>query len=606
MKAAHLGGLFSMTTELTPQQQEAVLHDGHLLIVAGPGSGKTATSVAKATRIVRDPARALVMVTFTKEATDEMRKRLLASLAAANLRPPDETRLVVATFHSIAIRHLKRHGLRTKVLSPASQDMIYRDAAMSSDVDKSEWGDVQKEFERVMYSADQPSVDVSATTHKVVRRYRELLKATGQIDLYTVMRDCALRVHDGSMPPLPFSDMLVDEAQDTDDLQRLWIFAHARAGCRVTLVGDDDQSIYEWRNALGYEGMRSFLDTFKAHRIELGDNFRCRAEILGPAALLIGHNQKRLGKALVARRGRGGAIVGFQAASRHSQNEALAKLIEQSPEQHQNVAILSRINRSLDMLEIELRGRGLEYTRLGHSIWEQPVIAGYVGLLQTLLDGSPAGLLPALQLRNVSDQVRSDLLVSLEGNVSSFLDGTIPDLHSLDKTDKDILLELAKDFAYWRRQLRASRTGLGGSVREVVRDVGEQYSKWTRSDHGKNLLDLCSRILADLNGTLSARLNFVSRKDRDLARAPIVLMTMHGAKGLEFQTVHIVDANKTENGSTIVRPEAERRLMYVAMTRAKNCCVVWHSGPMHPSLQEAQLVFKQKREELLQVVRATK
>lgn len=595
-----------MAADLTPQQQEAVLHDGHLLIVAGPGSGKTATSVAKGTRIVRDPSRSLVMVTFTKEAALEMSKRLQASLSAAKLQPPDETRLVVATFHSIAIRHLKRHGLRTKVLSPASQDMIYRDAAISSDVDKSEWGDVQKEFERVMYSVDQSAIDVSPKTHRVVRRYRELLKATGQIDLYTVMRDCALRVHDGSMPPLPFSDMLVDEAQDTDDLQRLWIFAHARAGCRVTLVGDDDQSIYEWRNALGYEGMRSFLETFKAHRIELGDNFRCRAEILAPAALLIGHNQKRLGKHLVAKRGRGGAIVGFQAASSQTQNEILAELMQQAPEQHQDVAVLSRTNRSLDMLEIELRGRGLEYTRLGRSIWEQPVIAGYVGLLQTLLDGSPPGLLPVLALRKVSDQVRSDLLIACEGNVSPFLDGTVPDLNSLDKTDKEILTEMAKDFAYWRRQLRATRSGMGGSVREVVLEVGEQYARWTRNDHGKNLVDLCSRILADLKGTLSSRLNFVSRKERDTNRAPVVLMTMHGAKGLEFQTVHVIDANKTEDGSTIVRPEAERRLMYVAWTRAKNCCVVWHSGPMHPTLQEGQLVFKQKREELLQVVKATR
>lgn len=595
-----------MAAELTRQQQEAVLHDGHLLIVAGPGSGKTSTSVAKATRIIRDPTRSLVMVTFTKEAAEEMRKRLLKSLAEANLRPPDETRLVVATFHSIAIRHLKRHGLRTRVLSPASQDMIYRDALMASNVDKSEWGDVQKEFERVMYSVDQESVDVSGSTHRVVRRYRELLKATGQIDLYTVMRDCALRVHDGSMPPLPFSDMLVDEGQDTDDLQRLWIFAHAKTGCRVTIVGDDDQSIYEWRNALGYEGMRSFLDTFRAHRVELGDNFRSKAEILGPAAVLIAHNQKRLGKHLIARRGRGGAIAGFRAAGSQGQNEVLSELIEAAPEQHQNVAVLARTNRSLDMLEIVLRGRGLAYTRLGRSIWEQPVIAGYVGLLQTLLDGSPAGLLPTLQLRHVSDQVRSDLLSAMRGNVSPFLDGSIPDMDSLDKRDKDVLAELAKDFAYWRRQLRASRSGITGSVREVILEVGEQYARWTRNEHGKNLIDLCSRILADLKGTLSSRLMLVSRRDRDLSKAPIVLMTMHGAKGLEFETVHIIDANKTEDGSTIVRPEAERRLMYVAMTRAKTCCVAWHSGEVHPSLQEAQLVFKQTKEELLQLVRSAK
>jgi len=595
-----------MTSPLSPQQQEAVLHDGHLLIVAGPGSGKTSTSVAKATRILRDPSRSLVMVTFTKEAAEEMRKRLVASLTAAKIRTPNEDRLLVGTFHSIAIRHLKRHGLRMKVLGPSQQDMIYRDAAFAAGVDKSEWGDIQKEFERVMYSVDREAVEVSDATRKVFRRYRELLKATGQTDLYTVMRDCALRAQSGSLPPLAFTDMLVDEGQDTDELQRLWIFAHASAGCRVTIVGDDDQSIYEWRNALGYEGMRSFLETFRAHRVELGDNFRCRVEILGPAAHLIAHNEKRLGKKLVARRGAGGAICGFRGASADSQNQLLGDLIEAAPEQHRNVAVLARTNRSLDMLEIVLRGRGIAYTRLGRSIWEQPVIAGYVGLLQTLLDGSPAGLLPSLQLRNVSDNVRSDLLHALGPNTGTFLDGQVPDLASVDATDKSTLFEMARDFSYWRRQLRATGNGLSGSVREVVLEVGEQYSKWTKNEHGRNLVELCSRILSELRGTLSTRLAVVSRKDRDRAKAPIVLMTMHGAKGLEFETVHIIDANKNDDGSTVVRPEAERRLMYVAMTRAKNCCVVWHSGELHPSVKESQIVFKQKAGDLIELVRASR
>lgn len=595
-----------MPATLTPQQQEAVLHDGHLLIVAGPGSGKTSTSVAKATRILRDPARSLVMVTFTKEAAEEMRKRLVASLAEAKLRAPSEERLLVGTFHSIAIRHLRRHGLRSKVLGPSQQDILYRDAAFAAGVDKSEWGDVQKEFERIMYSVDQESVEVSETTRKVFSRYRQLLKATGQVDLYSVMRDCALRAQAGTLPPLPFSDMLVDEGQDTDELQRLWIFAHAAGGCRVTIVGDDDQSIYEWRNALGFEGMRSFLEKFRAHRVELGDNFRCRSEILGPAALLIAHNEKRLGKRLVARRGAGGVICGFRGASADSQNTLLADLIEATPEQHRNVAVLARTNRSLDMLEIVLRGRGIAYTRLGRSIWEQPVIAGYVGLLQTLLDGSPAGLLPALQLRNVSDNVRSDLLLALGSNTSTFLDGHTPDLASSDATDKATLNDLGKDFSYWRRQLRATGNGLSGSVREVVLEVGEQYAKWTKNEHGRNLVELCSRILSDLKGTLSTRLAIVSRKDRDISKAPIVLMTMHGAKGLEFDTVHIIDANKNNDGSTVVRPEAERRLVYVAYTRAKNCCVVWHSGEMHPSIRESQIQFKQKASDLIDAVRAAR
>lgn len=586
-----------MASNLTPQQQEAVLHDGHLLIVAGPGSGKTSTSVAKATRILQDPKRSLVMVTFTKEAAEEMRRRLVKSITGAGMRAPSEERLVVATFHSIAIRHLKRHGLSTRVLSPAAQGTLYRDAVFAAGVDKNEWGEIQKEFEKVMYSVDQQKVEVKSITMKVVARYRQLLKATGQIDLYTVMRDCALRVHDGGMPPLHFTDMLVDEGQDTDELQRLWIFAHARAGCRVTIVGDDDQSIYEWRNALGFEGMRSFLDTFRAHRIELGDNFRCRAEILGAAALLIGHNKQRLGKRLVARRGRGGAVGAFRAANSDEQYKLLADLIEGAPDRHTDVSVLARTNRSLDMLEIVLRGRGIAYTRVGKSIWEQHVIAGYLGLLQTLLDGNPSGLLPVLQMRNVSHDVRSELLMALGGDVSSYLDGTIPDLESLDSTDKATLRELAKAFTYWRRQLR------GGAVREVILEVGDQYAGWTTQKPAKKLVELCSRILADLRGTLSARLMLVTRKDRDTDSAPIVLMTMHGAKGLEFQTVHIIDANKNDDGSEIVRPEAERRLMYVGMTRAKNCCVIWHSADPHPSIAESAVVFQKTREDLLELVK---
>lgn len=89
-----------MAANLTPQQHEAVTFDGHLLIVAGPGSGKTSTSVAKAKRILNDPARSLVMVTFTKEAAEEMRKRLATALTKAGARIPNEERLSLRLFAS--------------------------------------------------------------------------------------------------------------------------------------------------------------------------------------------------------------------------------------------------------------------------------------------------------------------------------------------------------------------------------------------------------------------------------------------------------------------------------------------------------------------------
>lgn len=587
--------------KLTPQQLEAVQHDGHLLIVAGPGSGKTSTSVAKAKRVLRDGARSMLMVTFTRDAAEEMRKRLAKAIQTAGGQVPGEDRLIVATFHSIAIRHLKRHGLTQRVLSPASQDHLYRDAASACGVDKENWGDVQKEFEKLMYSLDPSAADVTELTRRVHARYGKLLHATGQVDLYTVMRDCALKSHDGTLPALPFTDILVDEGQDTDELQKMWIFAHARAGRVVTIVGDDDQSIYEFRNALGYEGMRSFLETFRARRIELGDNFRCRSEVLGPASVLVSHNEKRLEKHLVARRGPGGKLAAYRAASQDDQNATLAGLIAALPEKHRNTAVLARTNRSLDMLEIELRGKGISYSRIGKSIWEQPVIAGYLGLLQSLLDGTPAGLLPVLQLREIDGQLRAELLASVQADEGAFLDGEVPALGSMTALDKAHLSELAKDCAYWRKQLRHSGSSLGGSVKEVVLEVGSKYASWTRGDHGKKLLDICSRVLAGLNGPLSGRLKLVTRKERNLD-APVVLMTMHGAKGLEFETVHVVDCNKVEDGSTLIHPEAERRLMYVAITRAKNCCLLWCSGPAHPTLHESGAAYCKTGDELRDLV----
>jgi DNA helicase II / ATP-dependent DNA helicase PcrA len=569
--------------QLTPAQAEAVAHDGHLLIVAGPGSGKTSTSVAKATRILADPSRSLVMVTFTRDAADEMRKRLRDALLQAGQQMPPESRLIVVTFHSLAIKHLSRHRRRFRVLSPRDQDLFYRDSVMSAGIKRDRRNDVQHEFERYMYAVERQTVELSGDARFVVDRYQTLVAGSGQVDLYTVMRDCALEVSLGAIPPLPFTDILIDEGQDTDELQRLWIFTHATSGCRVTMVGDDDQSIYEWRNALGFEGMKSFMEAFGARRIELGVNFRCRSEVLGPATLLIGQNRKRLGKHLSSHRGRGGATATFRTASSDDQNRILADLILEAPEQHRETAVLARTNRSLDLLEMVLRGRGIGYARAGSSIWHTPIIVGYLGLLQTLVDGTPTGLLPLLQARNVADVVRAELLLALKGNVSPLLDGKIPDTGDMDAKDKATIRAIATDCAYWRRQLR-----VGGSVREVVLEVAQEYAKWTPRENERTLLDLCSRIIADLGGTLSQRLHFVQKKSRDEAQAPVSLMTMHASKGLEFETVHIIDAVFTE-GSERVNPEPERRLMYVAMTRAKNCCVAWYSDEPHPAIVDAQI-----------------
>jgi len=575
----------------TPHQQQAIEYDGHLLIVAGPGSGKTTTSVAKAQRILDDPARSLIMVTFSKEGAVEMQRRLDATREKAGLKPYQEDRLIISTFHSIAIRHLQHHTGRRRVLSPVQQNILLRDALNSFVPDPAEQKEVMQEFEFYMYAIDRASVSMSRSATQVIQRYTERLDAMGQTDLYTIMRECALRADDGSIAPMPYTDMLVDEGQDTDELQQVWIFAHARAGCRVTIVGDDDQSIYEWRHALGYKGMRSFLETFHAKRVELGDNFRSRAEILAHAVTLIKHNNSRLSKHLVARRGRGGVVCAYRTPSAVAQAEMLANLISCTPDQHLNAVVLARKNRSLDVLEMELRSHGIEYKRIGPSIWENPHIASYLSFLQTLIDATPVGVLAALRTQQVDGTLITELLQAMKGSAVDLLDGTVPDLHSATDQDRKVLEKFARDCRYWRNQLRPNATA-GGSVREVILETGDVYADWTNNRNKADLVQLCARILSDMTGTLSSRLRYLSQKNRSRSDVPIVLMTMHGSKGLEFDTVHVIDANADDEEVLPSLREAERRLMYVALTRAKNRCVVWFSEKPSSSVTEAQIPLK--------------
>ena len=583
----------------TPTQQEAIDHDGNLMIVAGPGSGKTTTSVAKARRILSDPRRSLIMVSFTKEGAEEMRKRLEKAQEASGQPPIAKHRLRVGTFHSIALQHLFDHRKHEKVLGPAQQGILLNEALSPFSGDLEVVKDIRKEFESYMYAIDRDAHELSGPADTVVKRYMERLRASRATDLYTVMRDCALFADNGTIPPMRYTDMLVDEGQDTDELQKVWIFAHARAGINVTIVGDDDQSIYEWRHALGYSGMKSFMDTFGAKRIELGDNFRCREEILTHAVMLVQNNQNRLGKHLVAQRGPGGKIASYHTASTETQCDELAELISRTPNAHSNVAVLARKNRSLNDLEMSLTEREISYIRLGKSIWDDAWVATYLSLLQSLVDASPVGVFGCLGTLGLDDAVKTELLQSMRGSADAFLEAQLPDLNSATPTDASLIKEFAKACKYWRDQLRSQA---GGSVDEVVLDAGEWLASKQRSKRTKELIRRAASILGKLKGTISSRLNFIARNKKSTETAPVTLMTMHASKGMEFETVHVIDAGKPEDGSDLVNTEAERRLMYVALTRAKNRCFVWYSGEPHPTIREAQLQVLHQFDKLLEKV----
>ena len=171
--------------------------------------------------------------------------------------------------------------------------------------------------------------DAESEDGKLYHAYQDALARNGKIDFQDMLRLAVEGMQNGSILPYPFKYLLVDEFQDTDPLQYRWIELHAKAGSIVTVVGDDDQSIYAFREALGYRGMESFIKEFDAKPVVLGSNYRCRSEILLAADRVIRNNVDRIAKVLRAEKGAGGRVL----ASRHADEyiEAVAAVGSLAP-----------------------------------------------------------------------------------------------------------------------------------------------------------------------------------------------------------------------------------------------------------------------------------
>ena len=286
--------------QLNPEQQEVVDHDGHSLVVACPGSGKTRVIVVKIGHILsRSPKSRVCAVTFTRDAANELKKRLIDDIGSEVVNK----RTRVGTFHSLAIRQLRACGQIGKVASPAEQQIFVQRALASCEADIT-----YEEAVQTIETVKSSRGPVPEEDSPLYQAYAALLKRAQVEDLYDVLKKSLTLMQQGVVPPYPVEYMLVDEFQDTDEIQLAWVLEHVKAGTRVTVVGDDDQSVYSFRRALGYQGMDRFRTATGATLIALGTNYRCRSEILSAAETLICHNQERIAKTLRAARGEGGKV----------------------------------------------------------------------------------------------------------------------------------------------------------------------------------------------------------------------------------------------------------------------------------------------------------
>jgi len=515
--------------ELNPDQRRAVDCDHHSVVVACPGSGKTRVLVERAVRLRRlHPQAEIIVVTFTRQAAAELRARMEGQLETLS-------RMRVATFHSLALQQLLSHD-QSRICGPAEQLALLRLAA-------------QAHLPDIEFRAFQAAADAFTSGHAsaldradyqlAYDAYLELMAEHSAVDFGHGVLKAVEAMERDELTPFACDYLLVDEVQDIDPIQVRWVYAHTRAGAQLMIVGDDDQSVYAFRSALGYRGMKQIGEHHSAIRINLSINYRSHQEVLGLASRLISHNTQRVAKRLTSARGPGGSV---KLHSRYwtdvDEDHAVAATLGSSNDQW---AIIARTNRKLDRVAHALRSMNIPFTRPGRTqFWESEDPSLFLRLLQ------PQGIHDPLT------RAAASVRIGVSGKKADALPAPLKKLDGLLR-GSPVSQDPEKCIHVVAKWMRANFAGI-------------QPARVTTS---MRVVDQCKQYLLMMDGSLSERIAQAQRP-RSSKEERIVLLTMHAAKGREFPSVWIVGCQDgTIPNKKADDVEEERRLLYVAMTRAE-------------------------------------
>ncbi len=591
---------------LNPQQLAAVtLPPQHALILAGAGSGKTrvlTTRIAWLIQTGQATPQGVLAVTFTNKAAKEMLARLSAML-------PINTRgMWIGTFHGLCNRLLRTHNRDAnlpalfQILDSADQLAAIKRLLKTLNVDDERYPprdlqhfiNAQKEAGLRPHAVDAWD-DFTRRRVELYQEYENQCQREGVVDFAELLlrsfellsRNEILRVHYQQR----FRHVLVDEFQDTNRLQYLWLKLLAGGSACLFAVGDDDQSIYAFRGA-DIGNMHDFEREFRVQNvIRLEQNYRSHGNILDAANAIIKHNAARLGKNLWTDAGAGEPIRVYEAFNDSEEArwivEEIKGLVGEGMARHE-IALLYRSNAQSRVLEHGLFNAGLPYRVYGGlRFFERQEIKhalAYMRLIANADDDTAFSRVVNFPTRGIGARSLEQLQDAAKQNGTSMY-GAIPLLGGKAGSAIGVFSALIL-------RLKASTEGL-----DLPEIVGQTIEQSGLRDHYRNEKEGADRV-ANLDELINAAANFVAEEGTIeegqselaafLAHASLEagehqagegddalqLMTVHAAKGLEFDVVFISGLEEGlfphENAITEADGlEEERRLMYVAVTRAR-------------------------------------
>ncbi len=602
---------------LNPAQREAVLTtEGPVLVLAGAGTGKTSALTARLAHIVATrlayPSQILA-VTFTNKAAREMRERIERLIG-----PASEGMGWLGTFHAIAAKMLRRHaelvGLHSNftILDTDDQLRVIKQILQAEGVDDKRWpnrqfaGLLDRWKNRGLVPDDLQAGDDDGFAHgkgqALYRLYQERLKTLNACDFGDLLLHMLVifRAHREVLVEYQqrFRYILVDEYQDTNAAQYLWLRLLAQERKNIAVVGDDDQSIYSWRGAEVANILRFERDFPGARTIKLEQNYRSTPHILGAASGLIAHNGERLGKTLWTEVDAGdkvrviGVWDGPEEARRVGEEIETLERRGISPDAS---AILVRAGFQTREFEERFIHIGLPYKVVGgFRFYERAEIRDAIAYLR--LVNQPAD---DLAFERIVNQPKRGLG-----------DKAIANLHRLARASGVPLLGAAAMIANSDEGTSQARRALGGFAVAVARwrdtasthrhtllmqTILEEsgYTAMLQADRSaeaagrlENLTELVRAM--DEYDSLAEFLDHVSLvMDNEAAtdEPKVTIMTVHAAKGLEFPHIFLAGwedglfpSQRALDEGGMKALEEERRLAYVAITRARDACTIFHAA----------------------------
>ena len=622
--------------QFNQQQKAAIQHHGSaLLVLAGAGSGKTRVITEKIAWLIRTkkvPAEKITAVTFTNKAAREMKSRVAGIFKGSDQGKNANKGVKISTFHSLGMRILRKDAehveLRSgfSIIDPSDAVVIVNDILAESGPRDAEfaqriynrismWKNLGLRPEQVL--AQGPGDDAPDPIHTVAveiyPRYNRYLRACNSVDLDDLIFLPTQLLQDNEQVRQSWQKqieyLLIDEYQDTNGAQYELVKNLVGDGSRLTVVGDDDQSIYSWRGAQPENMLRLDADYPGMTLIKLEQNYRSAGRILKIANEVISNNPRPFTKTLWSELGYGDVVKIESARNDEVEAEKIVSAIMSHQfrynSEHRDFAILYRSNHQARILETKLREMRIPY-RLsgGMSFFDRSEIRDIMAYLRLLVN--PADDTAFLRIINVPRRgvgaTTLEKITELAATEKSSLLETLLD-PKLSESVNARQHQVLRDFA--ERMIEDGDNAARGDpvkvINSLLEDIG--YERWlmesgdesaaeTRWENVISLVDWIASMAENPQGDdesdsgLSSILaqvilsDILDKQNDDTDRNEVSLMTLHASKGLEFKHVFVVGVEEEILPHRVSVAEdgidEERRLFYVGITRAMQTLTLSH------------------------------